>query len=53
MNANFFELKGLRIKQIEGAAAGEDDVRIATDAMAEYIASGPDVQKWTQAKEAR
>jgi hypothetical protein len=32
MNANFFELKGLRIKQIEGAAAGEIDVSIVTNA---------------------
>jgi hypothetical protein len=32
-----------RIKRLEEAG----------DAMAEYIASGPDVQKWTQAKEAR
>jgi hypothetical protein len=32
MNANFFELKGLRIERIEGLCAGEDDVRIVTTA---------------------
>lgn len=32
MNANFFELKGLRIKQIEGASKDSENVRIVTDA---------------------
>jgi hypothetical protein len=34
MNANFFELKGLRIERIEGASAGSDEVLIVTTALA-------------------
>jgi hypothetical protein len=40
-------------RELAAALARIKRLEKAGDAMAEYIASGPDVQKWTQAKEAR
>jgi hypothetical protein len=40
-------------RELSAALARIKRLEEAGDAMAEYIASGPDVQKWTQAKEAR